>query len=165
MDNEIKSVFIIESDHYVEITYQEFKARYFSEELFRSRRFICVDKRLLEVSQKDYASHHRERERNRYLKKLDSDNGLISMEDMDDNEMVSSNASEDVAVYVEDICLKTRLRKCLSNLNTDDRFLIEAIFYYEMTERKVAELLHISQTAVHKRKQKILKKIKKNLEE
>ena len=109
MDNEIKSVFIIESDHYVEITYQEFKARYFSEELFRSRRFIRVDKRLLEVSQKDYASHHRERERNRYLKKLDIDNGLISMEDMDDNEIVSSNASEDVAVYVEDICLKTTI--------------------------------------------------------
>ena len=65
MKQKIISVFVIEAGKYVEITYQEFVNRYTSDESYKSKYFIYVSKRLLEVSQDDYIKHYREIERNK----------------------------------------------------------------------------------------------------
>ena len=56
------------------------------------------------------------------------------------------------------------LYKALEKLTEKERKLIEALFFEEMTEREVALSLGISQPAVHKQKNKILKKLKFFLE-
>ena len=57
-----------------------------------------------------------------------------------------------------------RLHTALSTLSEKERELIETLFFEEKTERDVASAMGISQPAVHKQKNKILKKLKLFLE-
>lgn len=57
-----------------------------------------------------------------------------------------------------------QLRKALDILTEKERALILALFFEEKTEREVAEAMGISHQAIHKRKNKILKKLKLILE-
>ena len=79
---------------------------------------------------------------------------------MDDNAEQFADWHESV----EDMVLRRisieRLYKALDTLTEKERKLIEALFFEEMTERAVALSLGISQPAVHKQKNKILKKLK-----
>ena len=101
MNNEVIGVFILETEGYVEISYCEFLNRCSTGETYRSKHFIYVSKRLLEVSHDDYMKHYQELEHNKYLKKLDIANGLISMEDMDNPEFACVCNSDEVAERVE----------------------------------------------------------------
>lgn len=69
---------------------------------------------------------------------------------------------------VEDVVFRRfsieRLYAALELLTEKERSLIKALFFDEMTEREVARILGISQPAVHKQKNKILKKLKVFLE-
>lgn len=83
---------------------------------------------------------------------------------MDDNAEQFSDRHESV----EDMVLRKisveRLYAALSTLSEKERELIEALFFEEKTERDVASAMGISQPAVHKQKNKILKKLKLFLE-
>ena len=83
---------------------------------------------------------------------------------MDDNAEQFADRHESV----EDMVLRRIsiewLYKALDTLTERERKLIEALFFEEMTEREVAHSLGISHPAVHKHKNKILKKLKHFLE-
>ena len=49
-------------------------------------------------------------------------------------------------------------------LTDDERELIEALFYYGLTEREYAAQKNVYHNAIHKKKMRILKKLKKLLE-
>ena len=94
---------------------------------------------------------------------------ILSREDsldrlMDDNAEQFSDRHESV----EDMVLRKisvdRLHTALSTLSEKERELIETLFFEEKTERDVASAMGISQPAVHKQKNKILKKLKHFLE-
>ena len=94
---------------------------------------------------------------------------ILSREDsldrlMDDNAEQFSDRYESV----EDMVLRKisveRLHTALSTLSEKERELIETLFFEEKTERDVASAMGISQPAVHKQKNKILKKLKLFLE-
>lgn len=57
-----------------------------------------------------------------------------------------------------------QLYKALSLLSEDEQYLIRQLFFEERTERDLAEELKIYHNAVHKRKNRILKKLKNVLE-
>lgn len=57
-----------------------------------------------------------------------------------------------------------QLYKALSLLSEDEQYLIRQLFFEERTERDLAEELKIYHNAVHKRKNRILKKLKNILE-
>lgn len=57
-----------------------------------------------------------------------------------------------------------QLHEALSLLSDDDLDLIQQLYFLERTERDVAELHGIYRNAVHKRKLRILDKLKKILE-
>ena len=57
-----------------------------------------------------------------------------------------------------------RLYAALASLTEKERSLINALFFDELTEREAARVLGLSQPAVHKQKNKILKKLKVFLE-
>lgn len=79
---------------------------------------------------------------------------------MDDNAEQFADRHESV----EDMVLRRisfeRLYKALGTLTERERKLIEALFFDEMTEREVALAMGVSQPAVHKQKNKILKKLR-----
>lgn len=53
-----------------------------------------------------------------------------------------------------------QLHKALSLLSEDEQYLIKQLFFEERTERDLAVEYHLSQKAINKRRQKILKKLK-----
>lgn len=57
------------------------------------------------------------------------------------------------------------LKAALQTLSEEERRIINALFYEELSERDAAGQLGITQPALHKRKVKILKKLKEFLEE
>ena len=94
---------------------------------------------------------------------------ILSREDsldrlMDDNAEQFSDRHESV----EDMVLRKisveRLHTALSTLSGKERELLETLVCEEKTERDVASAMGISQPAVHKQKNKILKKLKLFLE-
>ena len=52
------------------------------------------------------------------------------------------------------------IHKALSFLSDEEEKLIRLLFFEERTEREVAELMGIYHNAVHKRKKRILRKLK-----
>jgi RNA polymerase sigma factor (sigma-70 family) len=70
----------------------------------------------------------------------------------------------DSAPSPEELCIQketyAELHRCIDLLNDDERVLIQALFFDELTEREAAQLLGISQPAVHRRKEKILNQLK-----
>ena len=58
------------------------------------------------------------------------------------------------------MCIRDRLHTALMQLTKEERDFICALFFDEKTESEVAKGLGVSQQAVHKRKSRILKKLK-----
>ena len=82
--------------------------------------------------------------------------------------MSGENLIADEQVDVEGTAIRNvmleKLREGLSTLTDDELYIIEYLIYQEKTERELAKKLHISQIAVHKRKVKVLEKLRKFLE-
>lgn len=62
---------------------------------------------------------------------------------------------------VEDKLLLDMLSKALSELTEDERFLINELFFNDKSEREIAREIGVSQPAIHKRRNRILEKLKK----
>ncbi len=60
--------------------------------------------------------------------------------------------------------LMETLETALQTLTDEELDLIQKIFYLEKSEREVSAACHVTQAAIHKRKKKILKKLKKFFE-
>ena len=142
---------------------------------------IWVSGQFVEVTDEVYDAYMKGDRKMRYFENdlkaerilLDEDGQIkqiiLSREDsldrlMDDNAEQFADRHESV----EDMVLRRisieRLYKAFDTLTEKERKLIEALFFEEMTEREVSLSLGISQPAVHKQKNKILKKLKLFLE-
>ncbi|WP_270740071.1 RNA polymerase sigma factor [Massilioclostridium coli] len=90
---------------------------------------------------------------------------LPSREDSLDR-LMEENARQFAAAAesVEDVVIRKlavdKLHTALMQLTREERDFISALFFDEKTESDVAKALGISQQAVHKRKNRILKKLK-----
>ena len=83
---------------------------------------------------------------------------------MDDNAEQFTDHHESVEDMVLRKISAEKLYQALAELSEKERELIVALFFEEKTERELAVVLGISQPAVHKQKNKILKKLKTFLE-
>jgi len=80
----------------------------------------------------------------------------------EDKQFVSDGESVEDAV-IKSILLD-KLRLCLDRLDEDERALIQALFYDELTIREYAALSGASRSSIVRRKQKILSMLKNLLE-
>ena len=83
---------------------------------------------------------------------------------MDDNAEQFTDHHESVEDMVLRKISAEKLYQALVELSEKERELIVALFFEKKTERELAAVLGISQPAVHKQKNKILKKLKTFLE-
>ena len=83
---------------------------------------------------------------------------------MDDNAEQFTNHHESVEDMVLRKISAEKLYRALAELSEKERNLIVALFFEKKTERELTAVLGISQPAVHKQKNKILKKLKTFLE-
>lgn len=164
-----RKVFILENGSYQEITYEEHCQNQQSDESYEKRFFIPLQGMLLEVSREVYAEFYREKERNRYLRKLDRKNGLLSIdcfEKADDSGMdYLTDTVADMAGEVMDQLLLDKLRKCISLLSSEEQKLIHQHYYDEVSEVDMSREYGISQQAISKRLKKVREKLKNLLEQ
>ena len=81
-----RKVYIRESGGYVELSYTEFCRCRESDQTYMDKLFIPIQGCLLEVVREQYTDFYRDKERWRYLKKLDTKNSLLSLDGFTDSE-------------------------------------------------------------------------------
>ena len=163
-----RKVYIKESGGYVELSYTDFCRRRQADQSYMDKLFIPVQGCLLEVVREQYTDFYRDKERWRYLKKLDTSHKLLSLEGFTDSEGKVLDFIVDEAVDVAETVVHTvmvdRLKAALPLLSGSEQTLINAIFFEELSEREVGLRLGVTQSVVNKRKAKILAKLRKIME-
>ena len=163
-----RKVYIRESGGYVELSYTEFCRCRESDQTYMDKLFIPIQGCLLEVVREQYTDFYRDKERWRYLQKLDTKNSLVSLDGFMDSEGNTLDFLVDEAVDVAETVVNAwmvdRLKAALSLLSDSEQALIRAIFFEELSEREAGLRLGITQSVVNKRKARILIKLRKIIE-
>ena len=160
-----RKVYIKENNVYVELSYKDFCRRRESDQSYMDKLFIPVQGCLIEAVREQYADFYKEKERWRYLQKLDTNHKLLSLEGFIDSEgnMLYFVIDETVDVAETVVCavMVDRLKAALPLLSDSEQTLIREIFFEELSEREVGLRLGVTQSVVNKRKAKILAKLRK----
>lgn len=163
-----KKVYIRESGGYVELSYTEFCRCRESDQTYMDKLFIPIQGCLLEVVREQYTDFYRDKERWRYLQKLDTKNRLLSLDGFTDSEGnpldFITDEAVDIAETVVNAVMVDRLKAALPLLSDSEQELIQAIFFDGLSEREVGARLGITQSVVNKRKARILIKLRKIIE-
>jgi RNA polymerase sigma factor (sigma-70 family) len=163
-----RKVYIKESGSYVELSYKDFCCRRQADQSYMDKLFIPIQGCLIEVVREQYADFYKDKERWRYLKKLDTNHNLLSLEGFTDSEgnVIDFVVDEavDVAEAVVHAAMVDWLKAALPLLPGSEQALIQAIFFEELSEREVGLRLGVTQSVVNKRKAKILAKLRKIIE-
>ena len=113
---------------FVELSYTDFCYHRQADQSYMDKLFIPVQGCLLEVVREQYADFYKDKERWRYLKKLDTNHKLLSLEGFTDSEgnMIDFAIDEtvDVAETVVHAVLVDRLRAALPLLSDSEQTLI-----------------------------------------
>lgn len=118
----------------------------------------------VKVSKAVYHVYHKEREHEKYINKK-ALKVELSLERMKEEGVNVEKKIHSCNASVEELYLKSEqlreLNKCIAKLTNDERKLIKAIFYDDLSEKQLAAWLDVSQQAINKRKKRILMKMKK----
>ena len=150
-----RKVYIRESGGYVELSYTEFCRCRESDQTYMDKLFIPIQGCLLEVVREQYTDFYRDKERWRYLQKLDTKNRLLSLDGFTDSEGnpldFITDEAVDIAETVVNAVMVDRLKAALPLLSDSEQELIQAIFFDGLSEREVGARLGITQSVVNKR--------------
>ena len=130
--------------------------------------YLYVRGQKVRVSEDIYKVYWREREREKYLEQVDRKNHLLLFSQLDhDGHFVESLADKtiDVEKIIETQMMIETLRSAISKLNSEERDIIERLYFNDETIRSVAKVKSITHPALIKRRNKILEKLKKFIEE
>ena len=132
------------------------------------RKFVPLHGMLMEVTLEQYADFCRAKNRQRYLDRRSAENGDISIDMLTTDDFngadILSDTAEPVDEQVISKVMEDKLACCLSLLSEDEQELIRKLFYEGLTEREYAAEKGIYHNAVHKKKLRILEKLRKLLE-
>lgn len=134
---------------------------------------LLVNKKRISVTKEVYRAYYQLKEREKYLDKL-SRKHEMSFEEYEekgiqvDYLLTLEQSVEDKLIEAEDEIIKiemlVKLTKAMEKLSGQELSMINELFFKGKSERQLAQKLGVCQFAVHKRKVRILKKLKKLLE-
>ena len=130
--------------------------------------FIYVKGKAVPVSEEVYKAYWKITEYEKYLQRKDWKYDAIPFSAMDyDGHFVDNITDEriDIEKIVEVKMQIEELNKALATLTKKERELIEAIFYKEESLRSIGKKEKVSYQAIGKRRDKILEKLRKILED
>ena len=130
--------------------------------------FIYVKGKAVPVSEEVYKAYWKITEHEKYLQRKDWKYDVIPFSAMDyDGHFVDNITDEriDIEKIVEVKMQIEELNKALAILTKKERELIEAIFYKEESLRSIGKKEKVSYQAIGKRRDKILEKLRKLLED
>lgn len=165
MKNAPKKVFVLENGNYRELSYEDFCLLKEKDILYADKLFIPLHGMLMEVTEETYRDFYRDRRRQKYIDERSAENGDFSYDmlttDDFNGEDILADKSEPLDEQVIRKIMTDKLKFALPLLAKDEQKLIREIFYEELSERSLAEKHGVSQVAIHKRKVKILERLKK----
>lgn len=157
-----KKVFVLDGNTYLELTSEQFCQQ---KEQYTGRRFLPLHGMLMEVSEADYKEFYREQRRQKYLDERSASNGDFSYDMLTTDEFNGEDILVDVLSATADQAEKKiyldKLRKTLTQLSNNERQLIQALYFDQLSEREYAAQIGVYHNAVHYRKGQILAKLKK----
>ena len=130
--------------------------------------FLYVKGKAVKVSEEVYKAYWKITEHEKYLQRKDWKYDVIPFSAMDyDGHFVDNIIDEriDLEQIVEIKMQIEELNKALATLTKKERELIEAIFYKEESLRSIGKKEKVSYQAIGKRRDKILEKLRKLLED
>lgn len=167
MKNTPKKVFILENGNYKELSYEDFCSFKENDISYADKLFIPLHGMLMEVTEETYRNFYKSKRRQKYIDERSAENNDFSYDmlttDDFNGEDILADESEPLDEQVIRKIMTDKLKSALPLLAEDEQKLIREIFYEELSERTLAEKYGISQVAIHKRKVKILEKLKKML--
>lgn len=161
--------FVFSAAGYEEITYSELCRRCNEDKSYESKQFIPLHGMLLEVAPEQYKEFYKEQRRQKYLVEQSIENKDISMDvwltdNLNRADVLADNAMNTADIAERNILLE-QLCEAIRNLTEEEQHLIHRYYYYEQSETELAKVYGISQQAVSKRLQKVLKKLRKSMGE
>ena len=163
-----KKVFILEKGLYKETTYSELKQLEQADKFYKDKFFLPLHGMLMEVTEETYKEYYRDKRRQKYIDERSKLNGDVSYNALDTDETLGedilADRRTDVEMQVINQMTVKQLRKAFLLLSPDERELITAIYIQNLTEREFAKKKGVFHNAVHKRKLRVLEKLKKFLD-
>lgn len=160
-----KKVFVLENGQYAEITFEELQRREKENKGYKDKYFLPLHGMLMEVTKEEYTLYYKEKRRERYIAEQAKEVGAFSYDALTTDEFNGEEILVDVnnspEEEVERHLLIEMMLGLFQKLNPDEQALIKAIYFDGMSEREYAAQLGVYPNAVHKRKHKILEKLKK----
>ncbi len=129
---------------------------------------ITVDGVNVEVTEEVFLAYSQMDRRERYLKKERSKGRELSLDRMQENGGLPGYVGSEDVSDVEDIVLqneeqavhKKLVATALGLLSEEEKQLIQALFFDEISAREYARKIGVSDMGIRKRRNRILKKIK-----
>lgn len=129
---------------------------------------ITVDGRDVAVSEEVFEAYSQMERRERYLSEDQPTGRQLSLEQMVEDGVQPDYVGMDAAPSAEDCCLQKEqsglLLAALISLEDRDRQLITALFFDHLSTRECARRMGVTQRAVIKRRDRILRDMKKYIE-
>lgn len=130
---------------------------------------IRIKDQLVPVEEEVYYAYHRAKRYEKNLEEKDARNRKILFSNLDTDmlngeEMIPDMEARSVESFVIEILMLERMRKCLESLGEEEKEIVRVLFYENMSEREAAAEWGISQPAVHKRKKRVLTRLRNMME-
>ena len=130
--------------------------------------YLYVKGKAVPVSEEVYKAYWKITEHEKYLQRKDWKHNVISFSALDhDGHFVDNIVDEsiDIEKIIEVKMQIEELNKALNSLTEEERDIITAIFFREESLRSIGERKNRSYQAIGKRRDKILEKLRKLLED
>lgn len=119
-------------------------------------KFVEVNENVFKVCYNSYKKLMRDNIRDNQVKLMSLDSQMVDdityLDVIADNKNMNIESEYKLSMILDEI----------NKLSIDDKKLITNLLIQEKTERELARQLNVSQNAIHKRKNNILKKLRKN---
>ena len=119
---------------------------------------------VMEVDEIAYHDFYKEENREDYRQKLAIRNNVISMESLISGEFNECNLVADEGEPLDEKVMREmmieKLPEAIATLNDEEKELIKQIYFNHISERELAGVYGVSRTAIQKRRNKVLLKLK-----
>lgn len=119
---------------------------------------------VMEVDETAYYDFYKEENREDYRQKLAIRNNVISMESFISGEFNECNLVADEGEPLDEKIMRQimieKLPEAIATLNDEGKELIKQIYFNHISERELAGVYGVSRTAIQKRRNKVLLKLK-----
>ena len=163
-----QKVFVLVHGEYQEISLDEHYISREKDEQYQQKKFISLHGAIMEVSESDYIAFYREKRREKYLEECANARGDLSYDALNTDEFVGENIvvaqGDELFEVVWRALLLDKLRLAIPMLTETEKDLIHSLYFMDLSERECAQKYAVSHNAIHKRKLRILSKLKKLLE-